>query len=194
MVCVKINITYPEISKTKHNRRRFLKLMKWIFILLALASIIVNICVGGLLWFPVALMGLFMIWNLILSIDLVEYNRISQFIKATIYSCVLMALIDIFLVSGWALDVISIVSFASVIISGILFFTDFNRQKQNMLPMFYLITIALIWSMVGLFSALEVMSWPLIVLGGVTLLLLAVIIITLRGDFIRELKCRFHLK
>jgi hypothetical protein len=105
-----------------------------------------------------------------------------------------MALIDIFLVSGWALDVISIVSFASVIISGILFFTDFNRQKQNMLPMFYLIVIALIWSMVGLFSALEVMSWPLIVLGGVTLLLLAVIIITLRGDFIRELKCRFHLK
>jgi hypothetical protein len=63
-----------------------------------------------------------------------------------------------------------------------------------MLPMFYLIVIALIWSMVGLFSALEVMSWPLIVLGGVTLLLLAVIIITLRGDFIRELKCRFHLK
>jgi hypothetical protein len=60
--------------------------------------------------------------------------------------------------------------------------------------MFYLIIIALIWSMVGLFSALEVMSWPLIVLGGVTLLLLAVIIITLRGDFIRELKCRFHLK
>jgi hypothetical protein len=168
--------------------------MKWIFILLAMASVIVNICVGGLLWFPVALMGLFMVWNLVLSIDLVEYNRISQFIKATIYSCILMALIDIFLVSGWALDVISIVSFASVIISGILFFTDFNRQKQNMLPMFYLITIALIWSMVGLFSALEVMSWPLIVLGGVTLLLLAVIIITLRGDFIRELKCRFHLK
>ena len=168
--------------------------MKWIFILLALASVIVNICVGGVLWFPVALMGLFMIWNLVLSIDLVEYNRISQFIKATIYSCILMVLIDIFLVSGWALDVISIVSFASVIISGILFFTDFNRQKQNMLPMFYLIVIALIWSMVGLFSALEVMSWPLIVLGGVTLLLLAVIIITLRGDFIRELKCRFHLK
>jgi hypothetical protein len=191
---VKINITYPEISKTKHNRRRFLKLMKWIFILLAIASVIVNICVRGLLWFPIALMGLFMVWNLVLSIDLVEYNRISQFIKATIYSCILMALIDIFLVSGWALDVISIVSFASVIISGILFFTDFNRQKQNMLPMFYLITIALIWSMVGLFSALEVMSWPLIVLGGVTLLLLAVIIITLRGDFIRELKCRFHLK
>ena len=75
-----------------------------------------------------------------------------------------------------------------------LLYTDFNRQKQNMLPMFYLIVIALIWSMVGLFSALEVMSWPLIVLGGVTLLLLAVIIITLRGDFIRELKCRFHLK
>ena len=71
---MKINITYPEISKTKHNRRRFLKLMKWIFILLAIASIIVNICVGGHLWFPVALMGLFMVWNLVLSIDNLTNN------------------------------------------------------------------------------------------------------------------------
>ena len=168
--------------------------MRWVFIILALASVIVNICVGGVLWSPVALMGLYMIWHLVIAIDLIEYNRISQFIKATIYSCILMVLIDVFLVSGWALDVVSIVSFGSVIISGILFFTDFNRQKQNMLPILYLIVIAIIWSIVGLFSALELQSWPLIVLGGVTVLLLATIIITLRGDFIREIKCRFHLK
>ncbi len=191
---MKINLTYPEVSKKKYKRRRMLEITRWIFILFAIASVIVNITVGGVLWFPVALMGLFMIWHLFMDVDLIEYNRISQFIKATLYSCVLMFLIDTFLVGGWALDVISIVCFASVIISGVLFFTDFNRQKQNMLPIFYLIIIALIWSMTGLFSALEMQSWPLIVLGGVTVLLFLVIIITLRGDFIRELKCRFHLK
>ena len=191
---MKINITYPEVSKKLSKRRRFLGFMRWVFIILALASVIVNICVGGVLWSPVALVGLYMIWHLVIAIDLIEYNRISQFIKATIYSCILMVLIDVFLVSGWALDVVSIVSFGSVIISGILFFTDFNRQKQNMLPILYLIVIAIIWSIVGLFSALELQSWPLIVLGGVTVLLLATIIITLRGDFIREIKCRFHLK
>lgn len=191
---MKINITYPEKSKIIFKRRRFLKVTSWIFILLAIASVIVNLSVGGVYWFPVALMGLYIVWDLFLNIDLIEYNRISQFIKATIYSCILMFLIDTFLVGGWALDVISIVSFASVIISGVLFFTDFNRQKQNMMPIFYLIIIAIIWSFVGLFSALEMQSWPLIVLGSVTVLFLAVIIVTLRGDFIREIKCRFHLK
>lgn len=191
---MKIKITYPSKSKKHFKRRLFLKITGWSFVALAIASIVVNISVGGSYWFPVALMGLYVIWDLCVNIDLIEYNRISQFIKATIYSCILMVLIDIFLVSGWAFDVISIVSFGSVIISGVLFFTDFNRQKQNMLPIFYLIVIALIWSMVGLFSALEMQSWPLIVLGGVAVLLLAIIIITLRGDFIREIKSRFHLK
>ena len=191
---MKINITYPNTSKKIFRHRIWLTLLKWIFILLAIASVIVNVVIGGVLWFPVALMGLYMVWHLVISIDLIEYNRISQFIKATLYSCILMFLIDTFLIGGWALDVISIVSFGSVIISGILLFTDFNRQKQNMLPIFLLIIIALIWSVVGLFSALEMQSWPLIVLGGVAVLFLGVIIITLRGDFIRELKCRFHLK
>ena len=191
---MKINITYPKTSKKIFRHRKWLTLLSWIFILLAIASVVVNVIVGGVLWFPVALMGLYMIWHLVISIDLIEYNRISQFIKATLYSCILMFLIDTFLVGGWALDVISIVSFASVIISGILLFTDFNRQKQNMLPILFLIVIALVWSVIGLFSALEMQSWPLIVLGGVAVLFLAIIIITLRGDFIRELKCRFHLK
>lgn len=191
---MKINITYPDVSKKNFQRRKFLNIMRWPFIIAAIACPIVNICIGGPQWSIVALMGLYAIWHLVVATDLVEYNRISQFIKATIYSCILMFLIDTFLISGWALDVISIVSFGSLIISGVLFYTDFNRQKQNMLPILYLIIIAIIWSFVGLFSALEMQSWPLIVLGGIAILLLATIIITLRGDFIREIKCRFHMK
>ena len=190
-----IKITYPKTSKKEFQRKKLLNILKWPLNIAAVACIIVNICVGSPWWFPVALMTIYIIWHLVLNTDLVEYNRISQFIKATIYSCVLMFLIDTFLGDGgWALNVISIVSFGSLIISGILFFTDFQRQKQNMLPILLLIIIALIWSTVGLFTALELQSWPLIVLGGIALLLLATIIITLRGDFIREIKCRFHIK
>lgn len=191
---MKINITYPEVSKKNFQRRKFLNIMKWPFLLAAVACPIVNITTGGLAWSIIALMGLYMVWHLVIATDLIEYNRISQFIKATIYSCILMFLIDTFLVSGWAFDVISIVSFGSLIISGLLFYTDFNKQKQNMLPILYLIVIAIIWTVVGLFSALEMQSWPLIVLGSIAVLLLLTIIITLRGDFIREIKCRFHMK
>ena len=191
---MKINITYPEVAKKNFKRRKFKEIMMWPMIILAIASVIVNLCVGGVWWWPVSLMGLYMIWRLLIDIDLVEYNRISQFIKMTIYSCILMFLIDYFLVSGWALDVINIVSFGSIIISGVLFYTDFNRQKQNMLPILFLIIIAIIWSVVGLFSALEMKEWPLIVLGSVALLFLITIIIILRGDFIREIKSRLHVK
>ena len=192
---MKINITYPAVSKKIFQRKKFLRIMKWPLIVAALACVIVNITVGGPWWSIVALMGIYMFWSLVLNTDLVEYNRISQFIKTTFYSCILMFLIDTFLGDGgWALDVISIVSFTSLVISGILLYTDFNRQKQNMLPILFLILIALIWSTIGLFTALELQSWPLIVLGGLALLFLVTIIITLRGDFIREIKCRFHVK
>ena len=192
---MKIKNTYPEVSKKVFQRKKFLRFTKWPLIACAFACVIVNVIVGGPWWCVVALMGIYMLWTLVLNTDLVEYNRISQFIKATICSCVLMFLIDTFLGDGgWALDVISIVSFASVIVSGVLLYTDFNRQKQNMLPILYLIVIALTWTAIGLFTALELQSWPLIVLGGLSLLFMVTIIITLRGDFIREIKCRFHVK
>ena len=190
-----IKITYPEVSKKIFQRKKYLRIVKWPLLLAAFTCVIVNIVTGGPTWWPVALMGIYMLWTLVLNTDLVEYNRISQFIKATFYSCIMVFLIDKFLDDGgWALDVISIVSFGSIVVSAVLFYTDFNRQKQNMLPIFILILIALTWSIVGLFTGLELQSWPLIVLGGLAVLFFISIIITLRGDFIREIKCRFHVK
>ena len=190
-----IKITYPEVSKKVFQRKKYLHIVKWPLLILAFSCVVVNIVTGGPTWWPVALMGLYMLWTLVLNTDLVEYNRISQFIKATFYSCILVFLIDKFLDNGgWGLDVISIVSFGSIVIAATLFYTDFNRQKQNMLPIFILILIALIWSTVGLFTALELQSWPLIVLGSLAILFFISIIVTLRGDFIREINCRFHIK
>lgn len=189
-----IKNTYPSANNKGSNRKKVLEYLRWPFILSAILSLLVNVIIGGIWWSVIVIAALYMIWHLFISTDLVEYNRISQFIKATIYSCVLMFLIDNFLIGGWALDVISIVSFASIIISGILFFTDLNRQKQNMLPILFLMFIAIVWCIVGLLSALELKSWSLIVLGSVTLFLLLAIIVTLRGDFIREIKCRLHIK
>ena len=190
-----IKITYPDVSKKTFQRKKYLRIVKWPLLICAVSCVVVNITTGGPVWWPIALMGIYMLWTLVLNIDLVEYNRISQFIKTTFFSCILVFLIDKLLdTGGWALDVISIVSFGSVVISGVLFYTDFNRQKQNMLPILFLIVIALVWSTVGLLTALELQSWPLIVLGGLTILFFASIVITLRGDFIREIKCRFHIK
>lgn len=189
-----IKIVYPKVNRKTLARRAALNILRWPFMVAAVVCPIVNLIFGGVWWSLIVVSSLYFIWNLFISIDLIEYNRISQFIKLTIYSCIMMFLIDTFLVSGWALDAISIVSFSSIIISGILLFTDFTRQKQNMLPILLLIIIAIIWCVVGFVTALEIKSWTLIVLGGATLLFLLMIIVVLRGDFFREISCRIHTK
>ena len=190
---MKINKTYPEVSKKIFQRRRILKILQWPFILTAIIAPFVNYYFGGLPWSILVVAGLYMLWHLLIQTDLIEYNRISQFIKLSIYTCIMILLIDLFLVGGWAVEIVSIINFCALVISAILLFTDFNRQKQNLMPIFLLIVIAFVWATVGLMS-MNVSTWLLIVLASLSILFLLVIVIVLKEDFIRELKCRFHLK
>lgn len=189
-----INITYPHVQKKSQSRRKLLQIIKWPFLTLGFASIIVNICVGGKIWSPIAVVGLWMIWKLVFNLDLVEYNRISQFIKATAYSCIIIFLIHILITPIWALGVISTLIFASLIVSGILFLTDIKRQKQNMLPMFFLNVLALIGGSISFTLTDSSDQWTVIVLCSISFVLLIVCIVILRTDFIRELKKGFHIK
>lgn len=169
-----------------------LSVVRWPFIAAALASIIVNLAVGGPKWSIIAVLSLYITWSLILSPDLVEYNRTSQSIKITLWSCILLTLIDIFIVSGWAIFVVPLVCFGGLLICAILFFTDIETQKHNMLPLILFIFAALIGSSIALYFHHGEGSWPLIVLGSFSLLLLISLIIVLGQDFRRELQRRFH--
>ena len=69
VVFMKINYTYPSLDKSNFKRQRLLKILKWPFLVSAYASLIVNICVGGPWWCVIVIASLFMIWNLLFSID-----------------------------------------------------------------------------------------------------------------------------
>ncbi len=189
-----IKITYPAVTKKKLQRRKFLKIIRWPMIVAAIACPVVNIAVGGKAWSVIALMGMYMAWKLLLSPDLVEYNRLSQFIKLLTCSCLLQTLIEILIIPGWALTVVPIVTFGGLTVSGILFFTDMERQKQNMQPLLFLTILSLIASPVGLSIWSWEGNWALAAMGGTALLLLLSCAIVLGGDFLRELKRRFHIK
>ncbi len=73
-----------------------------------------------------------------------------------------------------------------------MFFTDIERQKQNMLPMLLLIIFAIVGSVIGLSVWHEESRWALAVMGGSALLLLSACVVTLGNDFVRELRRRFH--
>ena len=97
--------TYPSVKKGSKNRRRMLSILRWPFLFVSIAAIAVNIAVEGPLWGVIAVLTLYVVWRLILSPDLVEYNRMSQSIKIVTWASILLALIDILIVHSFALFV-----------------------------------------------------------------------------------------
>lgn len=194
-----IKVTYPELSQRRATRKRLIKIMRLPFAVAAIASPIVNLAVGGVAWSVIVLFGLYMVWNLAVAIDMIEYNRTSQFIKLIVYSIIMLILIDLLLTpeSSWGELVIPIVAFSGLLAAAALFFTDFERQRHNLMPLLIIDVICLIASAIAipLIAAMpEKVIWPYIVMGGVSLTLLIAFILTLKGGFIAELKRRFHAR
>ena len=189
-----IKNTYPPATSPAITRRKLLTLLRWPFILAAIASVAVNIAVGGPLWCIIAVFSLYAIWNLLISTDLVEYNRTSQSIKILAYSSLLLALIDVFIVSLIAIFVIPIVCFGGLTVCIVLFFSNMEKQKHNMLPLLNFTFASVIASAYVIAFEHGVSKWPYIVLLSLSVAFILALIIVLRQDFKIELKRRFHLK
>lgn len=192
---MKIKITYPKVSPKIIKHQRLINFMKWPLLIIAVVICpIINLITGGKAWSLVVLMSIYMAWDLVISRDLVEYNRISQFVKLITLTSLLLITIDIFLSPGWALEAVPILIFSGLIVTSILFFTDIERQKQNIFPFLFLILLSIISSIVGLSFYHEKDSWPLTVMGAVALFLLITLSITLKENIINELKKGFSVK
>ena len=191
---MKIKITYPKVSPKIIKHQRLINFMKWPLLIAVVICPIINLITGGKAWSLVVLMSIYMAWNLVISRDLVEYNRISQFVKLITLTSLLLITIDVFLAPGWALEAVPILIFSGLIVTSVLFFTDIERQKQNIFPFLFLILLSIISSIVGLSFYHEKDSWPLTVMGAVALFLLITLSITLKENMINELKKGFSVK
>lgn len=186
-------MNYPLPNKRKIRRQDMIRWGRWPFLLAACLCPVINLCVGGPAWGVIVLWSLWMVWSFLFSPDLVECNRISLLIKLITSTSVLLILIDGLLSPGWAIEVVPIVCFSGLAVSGALIFTDLERQKQNMLPML-LIALSIFCSLVGLLVWREESRWALAVMGALAVALLTACAVVLGNDFIRELKKRFHTR
>lgn len=191
---MKIKITYPKVSPKIIKHQRLINVIKWPLLIAVVICPIINLITGGKAWSLVVLMSIYMLWDLVISRDLVEYNRISQFVKFITLTSLLLITIDVFLTPGWALEAVSILIFSGLILTAVLFFTDIERQKQNIFPFLFLILLSIFSSIIGLSFYHEKDSWSLAVMGVVALFLLITLTITLKENIINELKKGFSVK
>jgi lipid-A-disaccharide synthase-like uncharacterized protein len=187
--------TYPKVTKVSRDRKRMLNIVRWPFLAVAVVAPIVNLCIGGPLWCILVILSLWIVWKMVLSPDLVELNRISQSIKATVWSSILIAVVDLLFVNNhFAIFVIPIVCFAGLANCIVLFFTNLETQKHNMLPLINFIFASIIGSLIALHFYHGRGDWPIFVLLGLSVLSLFSLIIVLGQDFKIEMKRRFHIK
>ncbi len=204
-----INLTYPRLSKKRATREKLIRILRLPFIILAIACPIVNLAIGGLPWSVIALFGLYMVWNLAVAIDLIEYNRTSQFMKLITYAIIMLILIDTLLTPNtpWGAMVIPIVTFSALVVAAVLFYTDFERQRHNLMPLLTIDLICIVASAIMLILITqatkydqipdyfgEIPLWPYIVMCSVSSALLLSLVFSLKGGLVAEIKRRLHAK
>lgn len=188
---MEINNTYPPLPPRLHRRRRLRTVCGWCFLAAGAACIITNLCIGGKAWSAVAVWALWMIWSTLLTPVLVENNLISRSTRLLINTCVLLVLIDLTVSSGWAAFVIPIVCYGMLIAIGLIFFLNISKQRQNMMPMLWVVAGALVAAISAIFG-FSLDSWPMIALAAIAAVILIATMVILRSQFFAELKKRFH--
>ncbi|MGM9522517.1 MAG: DUF6320 domain-containing protein [Oscillospiraceae bacterium] len=185
-------IIYPKPARRSVFMHHLRYICGWIFLAAVFACPVINYIIGGKRWSIIVLWGIYMVWTLVLKQPLVERNLISQGVKLLLTADIMLILIDVFLYPGWAHFVVPISCFGSLIVLGVLFFINITKQRHNIMPLILVTVLAIAGSAVALLVFSDY-SWPIIVLGSVSAALFVAIIVTLRMQFLVELKKRFHM-
>ncbi|HOQ07361.1 MAG TPA: DUF6320 domain-containing protein [Clostridiales bacterium] len=189
---MQIKITYPKPQKKKSHRGLVIEIGRNLFLLAAVLCAAINIWAGGKAWSVIVIWALYMAWSLLVHPDMIEYNRISQFTKAIVQSCTMLVLIDVFITSGWAANVVSIICFGSLIAVCLLLYTDFERQRHNLLPVILLSILSLIVSAVLVIIQKGKVSWQVPVTFVLSFAVLAACMKTMGENIRSELRKMFH--
>lgn len=190
-VKMNVKIVYPHVEPQRLRADRARRVVRDAFLVTAYVCPVVNLGSGGKAWSIVVLWSLWFVWSFLLSPDLVEYNRISQTSKLIAYSCVLLILIDTLLSPGWAGVVVPLICCCGLPVVGALFFSDLERQRQNSMPMLWLVFASILMFVSSLFGWPEIGA-PMVALGVAAIAMLAVCAAVLGGSLFAELKKRFH--
>ena len=191
---MKIKEIYPKVEKKLEFQKKIYNFIKHFFISVGLLCLVLNLITGGKLWSLLVIWSMWFFWKQFIDIDMIEFNRMSQVIKFIINSSILLIIIDNFIVSGWAVEVVPIVCFCGIVVIGILLFSDFERQKHNTFPVIMICLLCIISSIIGLSIWKEETRWALAVMGVFAVILLLSYISKQGIEFLNELKKIFSIK
>lgn len=186
---------YPEYKRKAFDIVLMKRIILAVFLTAAFVTGLVNLLVGGKLWFLYVWGGEIVFWFVFLSDAMIESGILRKIVQTAIVVSLFLFLVDFMADNiGWAINiVIPIVCFSGVIAASVFFFIDFKRRLTNILY-FYVYIIAGLFSIILGFVGVIKITWPWIVLASCSLASLLLTIILYRGQIIHEFKKKFHMR
>ena len=188
-----MNISYTKMKKGNLFMYHLRRILKWIFILGFIVCPIVNYYVGEPAWSVIVLVSIVFLWTTLLSPSVLEITSIGLVFRTGSFAIILTTLIGLLISPGWLGFVLPIIGFGTLAISGILFFSNLHKHRNNIMPLIWEILIALVAFLV-LFFKFDKLNWPTITMGSLAAIMAITGLIAFHKEIWRELRKRFHTK
>ena len=180
---MRVHATYPPNTPQSFWRRNRHALWRSAFVLAGYLCLIINLLTGGQAWSLIVIGGLMTFWVAFIYQPQVEATPIKKLCDTALAVCLYLLLLDSVLGGGWSGFVVPIVFFGELIVTGGYFLLFFHKRKRDFLPLFELILIGLVGTLLAL-AGLKRLDWPMIVVSGVSVGLLLLSFLLFRSQMI----------
>lgn len=168
------------------------QIARWLMLLGFIACPAVNYLTGGPAWSIIVMVSILFARTYV-SPDVLEFSTTGQSLRIGAFAIVLTTLIGILLSPGWLGFVLPIIGFSILILSGVFFFINVDRHRNNIMPLIWEIIMALAACIV-VYIRDGKLNWPMVTMGSLALLMALTGMVAFRRDIWRELAKRLHTR
>lgn len=185
-------ITYSPKGRSSRFVYRLRQIAGWLMLLGFIACPAVNYAIGGPAWSIIVMVSIAFARTYV-SPDVLEFSTIGQSMRIGAFAIVLTTLIGVLLSPGWLGFVLPIIGFSTLILTGIFFFINVERHRNNIMPLIWEILIAIVACIV-VYVRDGRLNWPMVTMGSLALVMAISGIVAFHKDIRRELTKRLHTR
>ncbi|MFC2822228.1 MAG: DUF6320 domain-containing protein [Sphaerochaeta sp.] len=187
-----IKIEYPQTKRGSLLIYELRKGLRYLMIMALITCPFVNYLTGGPLWSVLVIWGIIFFWRMFLSPDIIEFSSIGTVFQISYFTMVGLTLINVLFSFSWLGFVLPVVGFGTLIISVILFASNLDMNRNNIMPLIWETLLALIAFFI-VRGVTDTLNWPMIVMGSTASLMTVFGLIAFHRNIWHELKKRFHM-
>lgn len=165
---MKLENSYPDAYKRINKFIKARKIILIIYLIILIAAFVINLSIGGRLWFIYVLGGELITYYAFLNKPLID----NMFMKRLVFLLVVIILylysIDLVNTTNWSYKVIDILSFSLLILELLFFFINYEHHKNKIILMFFTSIFSCVFCFFAIIGIIHI-NWAIIVTGSLGL-------------------------